>query len=60
MPIKVIRKILHYGLSSYVVALPKEWCRYFNLKPKDSVEVIANSDVIIRPLDEARFGVKNE
>lgn len=60
MPIKVIRKILHYGLSTYAVALPKEWCRYFNIKPKDSVEVIANSEVIVRPLNQSKGSDQNE
>ena len=49
MPHKEKRKIIKIGETSLAVILPKAWFRYFNLKHGDFVEVISNSEVIIRP-----------
>jgi phosphate uptake regulator len=60
MPIKVIRKIILTGLSSYTISLPKDWCKFYNLKPGDSVEIIGNSELIVRPLQKPLKSDKNE
>jgi AbrB family looped-hinge helix DNA binding protein len=39
---------MHQG--SYVITLPKAWLRYFRLKPGDTLEIIANGELTIRPL----------
>jgi bifunctional DNA-binding transcriptional regulator/antitoxin component of YhaV-PrlF toxin-antitoxin module len=43
------RTVLDLGQGSYVICLPKEWCRYYGLKPGDKVEVISNRVITIRP-----------
>ena len=48
MPIKVKRGPFKVGEYSLAVILPKPWVDYYNLKPGDTVEIIANNDVIIR------------
>jgi len=41
--------------GSFVVALPKNWCRYYRLKPGDKVTVMTNSEEVrIIPL-ESKF-----
>jgi len=47
MPILVERKLFTTG-DSLAVTLPKPWVNYFRLKAGDSVEVIANGEVVIR------------
>jgi len=37
------------GSASLMVTLPKGWLRYMGIKPGDTVEVITNGEVIIRP-----------
>jgi|YelNatPaOPRAMG01_1025707.scaffolds.fasta_scaffold279254_2 bifunctional DNA-binding transcriptional regulator/antitoxin component of YhaV-PrlF toxin-antitoxin module len=59
MPIKVVRKIILTGLSSYTIPLPKDWCRYHNLKPGDCVEIIGNSELIVKPLQKSLKSGKN-
>lgn len=48
MPAKIQRKILKTG-DSKVAALPPDWLRAFKLDIGDSVEVLYNSIVIIKP-----------
>ena len=43
------RTISKVGGASLMVTLPKGWLRYMGIKPGDTVEVITNGDVIIRP-----------
>ena len=50
MPHKETRKIIKVGDTSFAVILPRAWLRYFNLDNDDRVEVISNSDVVIKPL----------
>ena len=50
MPHLENRKIIKVGETSCAVILPKAWLRYFNLKNGDRVEIISNSDIIIRPI----------
>ena len=49
MPSKNSRKILQVGDSKAVV-LPPDWLRAMGLKKGESVEVLYNSVVIIKPL----------
>lgn len=48
MPILVERKLFATG-DSLAVTLPKEWARYFQLKAGDVVEVVANTELSIKP-----------
>jgi len=48
MPAKIERKILRSG-DSKVTALPPDWVRMFRLCIGDSVYVLYNSIVIIKP-----------
>jgi len=48
MPAKMERKILRSG-GSKVAALPADWLRMFKLDIGDSVEIVYNSIVIIKP-----------
>lgn len=43
------KTIIKLGNGSFVIALPKSWCRYFNLRPGDKVRVVSNGDVRITP-----------
>ena len=47
MPIKVERILFRVGESSLAVTLPKAWVVYNQLKPGDTVELIANDGVIV-------------
>jgi len=51
MPSKEIRKLVRIGDTSYAVIIPRPWIRYYNLKYGDSVEVITNGSVEIKPLN---------
>ena len=46
MAMKIQRKILRSG-DSKVVALPPNWCRFFNLSVGDTVEVYYGSVIFI-------------
>jgi bifunctional DNA-binding transcriptional regulator/antitoxin component of YhaV-PrlF toxin-antitoxin module len=48
MPIKVERTLFRIGEGGFAITLPKAWVRYYNLKPGDKVEIIANHNLIIR------------
>jgi antitoxin component of MazEF toxin-antitoxin module len=48
MPIKVKRGLFKVGEYSLAVILPKAWVDYFELKPGDTVEIIANDELTIR------------
>ena len=47
MPIKVQRTLFRVGEFSLAVTLPKPWADYNNLQPGDTVEIIANDEVLI-------------
>ena len=49
MPHKENRKIIRVGDSSFAVILPRAWIRYYDLKYGDSVEVISNGSIEIKP-----------
>lgn len=54
-------RILHKlgSRGSVVVAIPQDWLRYYGLNPGDTVEVIADGDITIRPLKRQK-NVKTE
>ena len=52
MPIKVKRGLFKVGEYSLAVILPKPWVDYYELKPGDIVEIVANDHLTIR-IDEA-------
>lgn len=49
MPQEETRKIIQVG-SSFAVTLPRGWVRYYKLKLKDSVLVVTNGCLTIKPL----------
>ena len=49
MPLSVFRKIIRFGKEGLVINIPIAWARYHNLQPGDSLEVIANNKLVIRP-----------
>jgi len=52
MPHKEIRKIIRIGKTSFAVILPISWLRFYDMRYGDSVEVISNGSVIVRPLEK--------
>jgi AbrB family looped-hinge helix DNA binding protein len=50
MPTLTYRKIIRFGQSGLVITIPKSWIRYYNVKAGDRLEVIANGELIIRPI----------
>ena len=56
MPIKVERILFRVGEGSFAVTLPKAWVRYNRLRPGDTVEIVANDDVIIRVKGKSEKG----
>lgn len=48
MPVIFERKLFKIGEGGIAVTLPKSWINYNGLKPGDKVEVIADSEIIIR------------
>ena len=60
MTIQVLRTIFRHG-GSYVVAIPKEWCKYYNLGPGDKVDVIASDgEVKILPPEITEKHIEEE
>jgi len=54
MPTLTIRKLIRFGEGGFVITLPRSWVRYYNLKPGDRLEVIANDELIIRPVRKTK------
>ena len=50
MPIQVERTLFRIGNGGFAVTVPKAWVRYRKLQPGDKVEVVADEDLIIRPM----------
>jgi antitoxin component of MazEF toxin-antitoxin module len=48
MPIKVERKLFATG-NSLAITLPQEWIKNFALKAGDSIEIVLEEELIIRP-----------
>jgi len=49
MPAKEKRKIIAFGDGGRVISIPKPFVDYHNLKPKDEVEILYDSILIIIP-----------
>lgn len=50
MPTLTKRRLIKFGDNGLVLTIPKAWVDYYQLKPGDKVEVIANGELTIRPL----------
>lgn len=48
MPTLTLRKLIRFGDDGLVITVPKSWARYYQLKPGDQLEVIADGELIIR------------
>ena len=51
MPVQSERKLIPLG-STLAVTIPVGWARYYGLKAKDRVTLIANGEIVIRRLEE--------
>ena len=51
MPHKEIHKIIRVGNASFGIILPRAWIRYYNLKHKDKLEIISNSEITIKRIE---------
>ena len=60
MPIKVERTLFKIGEGGFAVTLPKAWVNYYDLKPGDKVEIIANKELTIRVKDKGSEGEEGE
>jgi len=60
MPIKVKRVLFRVGEVSLAVTLPRAWVAYNNLQPGDTVEIIANDEVLICIKKELQMDGKAE
>jgi len=49
MPLLEKRRIYAAG-GSLAVTLPKGWLKYFGIKAGDEVEIVANDNLVIRPV----------
>jgi bifunctional DNA-binding transcriptional regulator/antitoxin component of YhaV-PrlF toxin-antitoxin module len=49
MPTLNERSVINLGQGSYVITLPKDWIRYFDIKPGDRLEIISNGELRILP-----------
>ena len=49
---KNLRKIIRIGNTSFGVILPKDWLRFYNLSYGDSVEVVSDDTVVIKPIEK--------
>ena len=54
MPTLTLRKLIKFGDTGLVLTIPKGWLRYYNLKAGDRLEVIANDELIIRPVKKTK------
>ncbi|MCL0036464.1 hypothetical protein M1N47_03525 [Dehalococcoidia bacterium] len=53
MPVELERSLIQMG-DALGITIPKGWLRYYKLKKKDRLILIANSEIIIRRLEEKR------
>ena len=54
MPTLTLRKLIKFGETGVVITIPKGWLRYYGLKAGDRLEVIANGELVIRPVRKSR------
>ena len=60
MKIKQQRILFRVGEGSFAVTLPKMWISYNKLKHGDTVEIIANDDIVIRVKTEVEEADEGE
>jgi len=53
MPTLTKRSLIKFGDNGLVLTIPKAWIDYYQLKPGDKLEVIANGKLTIRPLKKS-------
>jgi bifunctional DNA-binding transcriptional regulator/antitoxin component of YhaV-PrlF toxin-antitoxin module len=53
MPTLTQRTLIKFGENGLVLTIPKAWIDYYQLKPGDKLEVIANGELTIRPLKKS-------
>jgi len=58
--IKTTRKIQLTGGSTYIVSLPKEWVKYFNLKAGDEVDIRTDPQMRLSRKPQGAEGQGNE
>ena len=54
MPTLTLRKLIKFGQTGLVLTIPRGWSRYYDLKPGDRLEVIADGELIIRPVMKSK------
>ena len=52
MPTITYRKLIKFGNAGAVITVPKGWMRYYGLRAGDTLEVIADGELIVRPVKE--------
>ena len=60
MPTITYRKLIKFGNAGAVITVPKGWMRYYGLRAGDKLEVIANGELIIRPVKETLSSSKQQ
>jgi len=50
MPNIFKRSLIRIGNESLCIVIPRSWIRYYGLKAGDRLEVIANGELVIRPI----------
>ena len=48
MPTLTIRKLIRFGDDGLVITVPKSLVRYYGLKAGDKLEVVADSELVVR------------
>ena len=49
MPTLTMRRLIKFGDGGFVITVPKSWARYYRLEAGDTLEVIANGELTVRP-----------
>ena len=52
MPTLTKRKLIRFGDDGLVMTLPKAWVRYYGLRAGDVLEVTANGDLVVHPIEK--------
>jgi len=50
MPSISKRSLIKFGKNGIAITLPKGWCNYHELKPRDKVDVLINKKLVIKPI----------
>ena len=56
MPSISYRALIRMGDGGLVITIPKGWARFYELKPGEKVEVVANGELTIRPPKRKKDG----